>query len=894
VSSGDDAYKTTTARDTTLPASQGSAPPTARGVAALPGVGARIDRYELIGVLGRGGMGTVYRARDPRLGRDVALKLVHPGALGHARSEEQLAREGQAMARLSHRNVVTVFDVGTAGDHLYIAMELVEGTTLRGWLKERSRSWREVIDVLERAGRGLAAAHDAGLVHRDFKPDNVLIGADGEPRVTDFGLAKLLSTEAGADSLDGAFAIGSSDPDLTHGTAIVGTPAYMAPEQRQGRRFDVRADQFAFCVTAWEALFGVRPQVVKGGEDKAATPEARPKPRRVPRWLRGAVERGLAQKPEERWPSLRALLDAVARRRARTRFAVVAAAGVAAVVGGVVAATALVMVPSEVRPRRGDAAIGGAIAGTPTTVLRRRRDDSSSIVLLDDGKTLASIVRDEIWLRDREGVAEKRLEVHAPGGALPWAVHSSGQDGWLVVDDKLGGACSVWHVSTAGEPSVLLAPDPTCQGGTVDVSPGGRAMASVDGARLLVTDLATRATRTLLAGERHALNCPAWSRDGRFIAVVAKIDGLRVLDAATGEVRHQDPDGGCGRWIAPGVLAYPRGHGIERAELRLLWEQRGDQAWVSEGVYSIPDAVILEVTGGHAGVLVRSLDYRRSVYQVPIRRTAPVRISDIAAVPTEASNDFVTMGWLGDHDLVVLSRIGRDRVLIRTSTTGEHSVVHRIGPIGASLMTAFHDGILYSTGENRDCKLHRFARRDGVDRSDAIPVPCDGTRAVCPPRGLCVVWTGGVAHWFDPETMEIKAALEPARPVPESTTELAPDGHWLVAGNSRGFVWTDVRTGAEKQVVLSPPARLVPGYGFSIAPDGRVIAVLERGHGSVVIEVQPDGHWLELATSDELGAFTPTLSPDGVYVGFITQENPSLWTHVPLDLTGQGRTTTLP
>jgi serine/threonine protein kinase len=162
--------------------------------------GTRINRYVLGDVLGAGGMGVVYRAFDPDTKRDVALKLVRPEAsVGTPASQGQarLLREAQAMARLSHPNTVGVFDVGTADDQVFIAMELIDGVSMGAWLRERPRPWREVVGVMQQAGRGLEAAHQAGLVHRDFKPENVLIGRDGRVCVVDLGLARPMSAPRG-------------------------------------------------------------------------------------------------------------------------------------------------------------------------------------------------------------------------------------------------------------------------------------------------------------------------------------------------------------------------------------------------------------------------------------------------------------------------------------------------------------------------------------------------------------------------------------------------------------------------------------------------------------------------------------------------------------------------
>ncbi len=225
---------------------------------ALLSPGAALGRYRIERLLGQGGMGVVYAAFDPELGRRVAVKVIRPelasyGALIAAR----LAREARAMAQVAHPNVIAVYDVGSDDGQVFVAMELVDGRTLRDWLRERERSWREVLEVFRAAGEGLAAAHDARLVHRDFKPDNVLIDRAGRVRVSDFGLARAVAEEA--SSSDIGMAAGSGTLELTRTGATVGTPAYMAPEQHGQRPTDERTDQFSFCVALWEALYGERP-----------------------------------------------------------------------------------------------------------------------------------------------------------------------------------------------------------------------------------------------------------------------------------------------------------------------------------------------------------------------------------------------------------------------------------------------------------------------------------------------------------------------------------------------------------------------------------------------------------------------------------------------------------
>jgi tetratricopeptide (TPR) repeat protein/predicted Ser/Thr protein kinase len=289
-----------------------------------------IGGYRVLRELGRGGMGVTYLAYDEDLERKVAIKLVHPGIQGGIRAQLRLRREAQALARLAHPNIVHVYEVGTYQERVFIVMEFVRGQTLDAWLASGERTWPQILDVLRQAGKGLRAAHEAGLVHRDFKPANVLVGDDDRVRVVDFGLARLAEQLDTPDTIDtdtGSMEeTGSSDLDLslTRTGARLGTPAYMAPEQLAGRTVDVRSDQFSFCVSLFEALYADRPFA---GESAAALQDSieRGQPRRVPQdspvpaWVEQVVVRGLAADPAARWPSMQALLDALARDPAQVR-----------------------------------------------------------------------------------------------------------------------------------------------------------------------------------------------------------------------------------------------------------------------------------------------------------------------------------------------------------------------------------------------------------------------------------------------------------------------------------------------------------------------------------------------------------------------------------------------
>jgi serine/threonine protein kinase len=274
------------------------------------GAGARLGRYVVMERIGAGGMGVVYTAHDPELDRKLAVKVLRVDERrDDAALQRRLQREAQALARLSHHNVTTVHDVGTSEHGVFIAMELVEGETLGRWLAQ-GRPWRTVVDVFVRAGRGLEAAHLAGLVHRDFKPDNVLVGHDGRVRVTDFGLARAYDAEATPSDA------GANDSplqaSLTRTGMLLGTPAYMAPEQMAGDAVDARSDIFSFCVSLYEALYHQRPFAgatlpsIRAAIADNAVRE--PPPSHVPARVRGALKRGLRAAPAERFAAIGELL----------------------------------------------------------------------------------------------------------------------------------------------------------------------------------------------------------------------------------------------------------------------------------------------------------------------------------------------------------------------------------------------------------------------------------------------------------------------------------------------------------------------------------------------------------------------------------------------------------
>ncbi|HVV82945.1 MAG TPA: serine/threonine-protein kinase, partial [Kofleriaceae bacterium] len=329
-------------------------PPHGTGAAKQLGVlvaGDQVGRYVIERQVGAGGMGEVYAARDPQLDRRVAIKVLRPVHRAAA-SAARLLREAQALARLDHPNVVAIHDVGEADGRVFLAMHFVEGATLGEHVLALRPTWAQIVALYLAAGRGLAAAHAAGLIHRDFKPSNVLVDRAGVARVTDFGVARAAGDD-GADAsgplrpgeraaaVDPATGHTPLTAEMTEVGAMIGTPAYMAPEQHAGQRASARSDQFAFCASMWQSLFGRHPFVPADhgpivssieyialvGEGPLVPP---PAGHEVPRRIVAALTRGLARRPDARWPTMSALLAALDEQPASARPTVVVLSAVAA------------------------------------------------------------------------------------------------------------------------------------------------------------------------------------------------------------------------------------------------------------------------------------------------------------------------------------------------------------------------------------------------------------------------------------------------------------------------------------------------------------------------------------------------------------------------------------
>ncbi len=397
--------------------------------------GTRVGMYVVLDQLGLGGMGVVYSAYDPKLDRKIALKVLR--SEGHdevaAVARLRLVSEGRALARVSHPNVVAVYDVGTVDTDVFVAMELVEGQTLSQWRKATKRAWPEIVDMFSGIAAGLVAVHDASLVHRDVKPDNILIDAEGRPKVTDFGLARPEGDAPDSLQRREQALIDANVPlerlQLTQTGARLGTPAYMSCEQLNGQDASAHSDQFAYCVTLWETLYGQRPfegdswvsLVMSVTEGQIREPPVPPSGRPIPVWLRRILERGLAPDPKDRWPNMRALRDALeAGDPFRTRRRWWSAAGVLGVVGAVTGGVQW----QEAQARRAAEAGCNEAAAEVDTVwsdeAKERLRTAFGRSSIDDAALIEASVETVLdafasaWTEERRGVCLAGLEEDPP------------------------------------------------------------------------------------------------------------------------------------------------------------------------------------------------------------------------------------------------------------------------------------------------------------------------------------------------------------------------------------------------------------------------------------------------------------------------------------------------
>ncbi len=578
---------------TQTPASGTAATVQARARDSRPSLPAELGRYRVIKLLGRGGVGAVYEAEDPEVGRKVAIKVLRDDKEGDT---EALRGEAQALGRLVHPNVVTIYDVGVAGDDVFLVMQLVDGEPLDRWLGSRVVSPKEILAMFRQAGAGLAAAHAAGLVHCDFKPGNILVDKHGVVRVSDFGLARATKAHAAHDAIASASMI-----------SISGTPAYMAPEQFEGVA-TAATDQFSFCVALWEVLAGERPfedSSIHVTDIHASRGPVRtlPPSAKLPAFVVDALTRGLSPVPEDRFPSMDALLLALAEPPAKRNKIIVAGAvvGVLAGVGFAVYATRPAR-PTTPPPGKGPAtpvAWAGADVAHQRVLTTAGCDDSPVIdgTTVVFGRTKGNHEVD-LYSIPLAGGAERQLTKEATWEWRPNVGRRAGEITHVVHNGRTSDGATIAFLDlatgTSTTAAVAYAWDALVVGGAIAYSPDdpssirrivdkrdlplvdppeGEAYlllaASPTGDRVATTrsmfnggpihactvDLATRA---LVCSKTHAsAGRPAFGADGRTLYFSGR-DGLRRLDLATGDESMFLPD----VWADGGVAIAPDGSAL--------------------------------------------------------------------------------------------------------------------------------------------------------------------------------------------------------------------------------------------------------------------------------------------------------------------------------------------
>ena len=579
----------------------------AQGEARDLAPGTRLGQYRIDGVLARGGMGVVYRATDTKLGRPVAIKFLSTAA-ADADARRRFAQEAQAASALNHPHIVTVYDVGESDGKQYIVSELVDGGTLEDWSTgARQRTWRQVVELVTGVADGLAAAHNAGVLHRDVKPSNILIDANGYAKLADFGLAKLV----------GSLVASAAPRDASRKTregVVVGTVAYMSPEQAAGQPLDARSDVFSFGIVLYELLAGRRP--FDGANDletlKAIAHAApAPLPSTVPEILRIAVDKALEKDPADRYQTMRDLVADLRRvtRKPGSSQSVDPLPSDLRVVAGLVkrnaAVTAVVAVAlvllvgaaiyaAFLRSRPAPVAASSA----PAYEIRQLTTTGNAVApaISPDGKYVAysrsspswspsRAVGNGLWVRQIATASNVALVPPEPNGFVtaPTITPDSAYVDYVTQRGHL--MPSLWRVPFLGGTPQLLVENISSP---VGWSPDGRQMAFIrvdlptTRSSLVIADANGENERVLAPEEGRDFASaflgsgarPAWSPDGRSVAVYEPgRNGSRVVafDASTGAVTalaqlaSSAPQGLA--WLGPSSLVVSAQDSSGRAQL---------------------------------------------------------------------------------------------------------------------------------------------------------------------------------------------------------------------------------------------------------------------------------------------------------------------------------------
>ncbi|HET7506134.1 MAG TPA: protein kinase [Kofleriaceae bacterium] len=816
----------------------------------------------MTGCVGVGGMGVVYSARDPDLDRSVALKVLRPELSIEASSRTRLLREARAMAQLSHPNVVPVYDVGVLDDHVFIAMELVDGVTLRKKL-DRNTPWRTVIASYLQAARGLAAAHAAGLVHRDFKPDNVLFGNDGRIRVVDFGLVSVGPiSQAEADASDSS-RLELPSISTTASGMVLGTPMFMAPEALRGEVTDARADQFSFCVALFHDLYGIYPYAgatlaermgkVSRGElgRKAGTP--------VPDRVYRVLARGLRAEPDERYPSMEALIDALEHAitpRPRARTVAAGAAGAAGV--GAVLAFAL---------SRPHAPPAPPLQLGPAETIARTDDQQLSVTMLRDGRYLR-VERGVLTVVTADGATSRTLVT--PPGVVPTRARASGMPGWAEVYAS-GAPCSWWQVPVDGGTWRPLLEDPTCLS-EIDLSPDGKQLAIARGGELRVRDLASSTERTLLHKDFGMASddgrIPSWSPDGKRLVVDGEIS---VVDVATGKYVYHGRVGAGACWLDTDHIAYVIATWLHSV-IRVVDLRTGSDELALE-----MEGNIMDLAARSGGLLVRRDEFHSRAHIVPSRLAAPTGVDEFPQLDTGSAIDVLPAVWTDEGAVITLAMVAGQRGLVRTvpGQRGKPLVLDRARNI--KLLGNTQRQIIYSINDADDCDVRIYDLGTGTARPWRKSRCAQRPHITCarsPAR--CLVVDDAGSRWFDPAAMQ----FEGPAPHFELDELLSPDATASVRVRGGTVLIRRLADDTETSIPV-PPVDGVPDVQWGNDAGTLVAFVTAPGHQRMLIGTR-DGHWRLLIDEPHRILNGNVVSPDGSQIAVVALLTTSSWSFLPI------------
>ncbi|MEO8552768.1 MAG: serine/threonine-protein kinase, partial [Kofleriaceae bacterium] len=784
-----------------------------RAIAAIPErglpAGTRVGRYEIVRPLGAGGMGVVYEARDQELARLVALKIVRPHGVVLAEAERRLRREAQTMAKLPTTSCVVVHEVGSYDGRLFIAMELMPGGTLRDWMG-RPRRWQDVVARFLAVGRGLVAAHTAGIVHRDFKPENVLVGAHDEVRIADFGLARPIE-------------LGPVAPDAVLDTSgVAGTPAYMPPEQLRGELADERGDQFSFAVAFYEALEGDRPYRPTAAPGSTLRAFARS----TPPWLRAILTRALAREPAERWPTLVAMLDAIERRVRRRRRSFIA------VTTAVILATAVATTAFVVHRARPAAPPRSPIAWEPDLLASVASADALPVAVAWNGSLVYTSDR-EWWVQPRGSTDGVHHELPAVVPTGEWAASPDART--LYVAGQTAAGFQIWELATDGSGYRRVALAPVQQ--LVHAAPDGRSLLIAepeDPAQLVdarVIDVATLGSRELL--HQVHLVTAAWAPDGHRVAFVVRgaADEILIVDVATGARTSSGtsagPIGGLA-WIESRGLVVAVG--MDRRSRLETWllDEAGHRTAIAE-LYELPPLFTirwLQATREGMYFVTDGLDMH--LFQLDLDPPAPPRRLD-----TRAAQDLAAVGWTAQHELVFGSMGERMRTLA-LPPQGPPRVVADERAVAVT-----EDAIWLRRQDDATGRV--WLARAGHSETPTLDLAAPRVSVSCAAdqRAPCIVMFAGDAnnkavvslalHRWMPGTPTLGPTLATVSASEDSLFSLSPDGGTVAVGREGAIELLDLAHGGSTRVAQDPAATYLAS---AWALDGTLYATLALTDGS--------------------------------------------------------------